>query len=80
LPNVVCGAVSIAAGFATFLLPETSGRRLPETLKDVYDLYKPPCPKETDQNQKENYKNQQSVAKEEKEEDVHEDGNADSYL
>lgn len=85
LPNVVCGAVSIAAGFATFLLPETSGRRLPETLKDVYDLYKPPCPKETEdghlyQNQKENYKNQQSVAKEEKEEEVHEDGNADSYL
>lgn len=42
LPNVFCGLVSICAGFATLWLPETSGRRLPESLSDVYDLYKPP--------------------------------------
>lgn len=75
LPNLVCGLVSIAAAFVTFLLPETSGRRLPENLKDVYDLYKPlnQCPNETEdghlyQNLKETYKNQQSMVKEEEEE------------
>ncbi|CAH1786247.1 unnamed protein product [Owenia fusiformis] len=34
-PVIVFGAMSVLAGFLTFLLPETLGKRLPETIQDA---------------------------------------------
>lgn len=40
LPNVLFGLIAIAAGISVFFLPETRGRRLPESTSDVHDLYR----------------------------------------
>ena len=37
-PAVVFGVFSIAAGLSALLLPETRGRRLPETVQEVEEF------------------------------------------
>ena len=34
-PALVLGSVSLLAGFVVLLLPETSNKRMPETVEDV---------------------------------------------
>ncbi len=40
VPNVILVVISLTVGFATFLLPETVDKPLPQTVEDVKLLYK----------------------------------------
>jgi hypothetical protein len=44
-PLIIMGGSSLLGGFLAFLLPETLGSRLPETLEDVSKCLEPFCGK-----------------------------------
>jgi hypothetical protein len=52
IPLIIFGVTSVVAGSLLFLLPETQGRRLPETIQDAIELHRKPNVKVTAKDEK----------------------------